>query len=437
MYLNGSVNYLIDFSFTEDDITFRNKSDLKNTTKDKEIVIPFDIDLGNIESRLKDVEDIKSTVNNIHTNNPYVGLDPQHVVSINQTNIPGNNDDTTFFEYYELLNGNKTTIALFGVVVKTKSYQDTGNMFWMDKGLGIIELGNSTVGSVNLIGKLYLTNDSEIAQVDCQYNQIIIRKTEDLKVGKNIIIPYGINITNLESRLTGLENESYTPIVPDTLNTYSNSSHVSENLGNDVLFQYYDTSVNIYTKQEDSDQYTPLLFEINKNDNSIQIGTTSDNIGNVSIGGESVELYTQNIFNMYLGEQSKYVIVFSFTEKEIIFNNNSDVNLDTKDKEIIIPFDTDLTNLETRLTTLENGSEEGLTIDKINDINPYFGIDKIETNPNDYTIPIHNNNLFEYNKITVGTQTKAFSVFISPRLSTGNNQTLFHIVKGESYNTLA
>jgi hypothetical protein len=130
MNLIGSVNNLIDFSFTEDDITFRNKSNLKDATKDKEIVISFDIDLGNIESRLINVENIKSTINNIHSNNPYVGLDPLHVVLINVTVIPGNNDDTTFFEYYKVLNEDET-IAHFGVVVKTKSYQDTGNMFWM------------------------------------------------------------------------------------------------------------------------------------------------------------------------------------------------------------------------------------------------------------------------------------------------------------------
>jgi hypothetical protein len=35
------------------------------------------------------------------------------------------------------------------------------------------------------------------------------------------------------------------------------------------------------------------------------------------------------------------------------------------------------------------------------------------------------------------THTKAFGVFISPYLFTGNNQSLFHIVKGESYNTVS
>jgi hypothetical protein len=72
----------------------------------KRIIIPFDINLADLESRVKDVEKIESTINNIHSNNPYVGLNPLHVVPINQTNILGNNDDTTFFEYYKLETNN-------------------------------------------------------------------------------------------------------------------------------------------------------------------------------------------------------------------------------------------------------------------------------------------------------------------------------------------
>jgi hypothetical protein len=97
MYLDGVTNYLIDFSFTDDEIKFKNKSSLNSESQDKEIVIPFNKDLGNIESRLADVEDIDSTIKNIHNNNPYVGLDPLHIVSPNQTNLPGNIGDGTFF----------------------------------------------------------------------------------------------------------------------------------------------------------------------------------------------------------------------------------------------------------------------------------------------------------------------------------------------------
>jgi hypothetical protein len=113
--------------------------------------------------------------------------------------------------------------------------------------------------------------------------------------------------------------------------------------------------------------------------------------------------------------------------------DESTVTLDEHLKNIVSDIESTGDHVSRSLATLESNA---LTIEKINEINPYFGIDKIETNPNDYTIPLHDNNLFEYYKITGGTQTKAFGVFISPRLSTGNNQSLFHIVKGQSYNTV-
>jgi hypothetical protein len=313
-YLDGYDGYKLQFFFTADDITFKNFSGRNPETRDKEIVIPFDIDLINLERRLKDVENAEISISDIHSNNPYVGLDPLHIVSVNQTNIPGNNDDTTFFEYYKALNTDLTTITHFGVVVIAKTLIDNGNMFWMDKGLGIIELGNFFTGSINFIGNLYLTDNDETAQVFCQNNQIKITKTEGQNIGSNIIIPYGTDLTNLESK-------SYTPVIPHILNTYSNSSHIFENFGNDV-FQYYNTGVNVYTKQKDSDHYSVYLFMINKNDNSIQIGTIYNNLGNVSVGGKSVELYAENFFNMYLDGQNKYTINFSFTQDKIIFNNN-------------------------------------------------------------------------------------------------------------------
>jgi hypothetical protein len=111
-----------------------------------------------------------------------------------------------FFEYYKLEINDK--IEKFGVLVKEKGSINSGNTFVMDKGLGLIELGNSTAGSVNLISDLYLTNDTEIAQVVCEKNEIQIVKTVGENNGKEIIIPYGTDLTNLESRLTSLENRS-------------------------------------------------------------------------------------------------------------------------------------------------------------------------------------------------------------------------------------
>jgi prephenate dehydratase len=83
-------------------------------------------------------------------------------------------------------------IENFGVLVKAEGSVDSGNMFMMDKGLGLIELVNSTAGSVNLIGDLYLTNDTEIAQVVCEKNEIQIVKTGGESKDKEIIILCGI-----------------------------------------------------------------------------------------------------------------------------------------------------------------------------------------------------------------------------------------------------
>jgi hypothetical protein len=56
---------------------------------------------------------------------------------------------------------------------------------------------------------------------------------------------------------------------------------------------------------------------------------------------------------MYLSGTSNYLIDFSFMENEIIFKNFSGRNPETGDKEIIIPFGTDLTDLEEILTIIE------------------------------------------------------------------------------------
>jgi glutaredoxin-related protein len=110
--------------------------------------------------------------------------------------------------------------------------------------------------------------------------------------------------------------------------------------------QYYDTGVAVYTKLENDAR---TLFEINKSNNYIQIGTLSNDIGNVFIGGKFLELYSDLSFIMYL-KSTGCATIFSFTENEIKFENNK------QDKEITIPYGTYLTNLENRLTTLESGS---------------------------------------------------------------------------------
>jgi hypothetical protein len=79
-------------------------------------------------------------------------------------------------------------------------------MFWMDKGRGIIETSNSGRGSINLIGKLLLADDDEIPQIVCLKSKIKITKTNGENEGLNIIILYGTDLTELESRLVTLES---------------------------------------------------------------------------------------------------------------------------------------------------------------------------------------------------------------------------------------
>jgi hypothetical protein len=75
----------------------------------------------------------------------------------------------------------------------------------------------------------------------------------------------------------------------------------------------------------------------------------------------------------------------------------TNLNLETKDIEIIIPFNTDLAGLESRLIALKNESEEGLTIEKIKEINLYLGIDEYYTLIDNYTIPfVKDEKFFQY-----------------------------------------
>jgi hypothetical protein len=76
MYLNYSSNNIINLSFPENEIIFKNKSNLNSETLDKEIIIPFNTYPTDLEERLINLEDAEITIKNICSNNPCVGLDP-------------------------------------------------------------------------------------------------------------------------------------------------------------------------------------------------------------------------------------------------------------------------------------------------------------------------------------------------------------------------
>jgi hypothetical protein len=143
------------------------------------------------------------------------------------------------------------------------------------------------------------------------------------------------------------------------------------NHGNNILFQYYDIGVVVFKKQENDNPYTLRFFEIDKNQDQIWIGNSS---GNVTISGKSMQLLAAECFNMYLGGGASYAIEFSFTLNEIIFKITSNLNLETYNKEIDIPFDMDLGNLESRLADVEDIDS---TINNIHNDNPYVGLDPL------------------------------------------------------------
>jgi hypothetical protein len=73
--------------------------------------------------------------------------------------------------------------------------------------------------------------------------------------------------------------------------------------------------------------------------------------GRVSIGGGELILYCKDGINIELPNQKRCTL--SCTENNFKIKNTSKINYN---KEITIPYGIDLTNLETRLTTLESGS---------------------------------------------------------------------------------
>jgi hypothetical protein len=342
-----------------------------------------------------------------------------------------------FFQYFTKLDGDDKMEA-FGVLVQIYNEDFTGNLLKIDKQGNRIEFGFDNYTSegnkilfetetvlqgyaeVSNYSGFKITNKIENSytiiiphEKDVSFkdswgssstsNDIVISKglrfnhqTDNLVIQKpgqgdggdgKIIIPYGTDLTNI-----GSGGGSYTPPIPENLNAYT-TGYTYSNLGNNVLFQYYDTGVGVYMKQENDDSHTSCLFNIDKTYNSISIGTAANYKGNVQIGGENLVLYAKEYFKMNVSNGTNYNINFSFTEDEIIFKNTSNIIPAKQNKKIIIPFDTDLTNigtdltnLETRLTTLESGSGSGSNnliafrqslIENAIVNNPNYGLDQL------------------------------------------------------------
>jgi hypothetical protein len=197
------------------------------------------------------------------------------------------------------------------------------------------------------------------------------------KMFKIFMTENNTTLEEIQKIINGLvDNESdnsNTSVIPDTLNTYD---HYKRNFndGNNVVFQYFDTGVHVYMKQEDDNPWTHPLCEINKNDNILLLGSISHNIGYVEIGGQNLLIFAKNTFDFYLDGYDGYKLQFFFTADDITFKNFSSRNPKTKDKEIVTPFDIDLENIESRLKDVENIKS---TINNIHSNNPFVGLDPL------------------------------------------------------------
>jgi hypothetical protein len=210
--------------------------------------------------------------------------------------------------------------------------------------------------------------------------ELIIQKPGEADGGANkIVIPYGTDLINLANKLFTLESgsgsgpgseeggSSYTPAIPEDLNTFSLNEPNSS--PDNSLFNYYrnadNSKLGVLVRTNNNSK---KLFSIEKNSNKIQIGTNSAFVGDVNIGRSQLTLYGKiNIYfyNFYENRGMQ----LTYNEDYIEFANN------LSHKVMKLPYGTDLTNFEIRLTTLESGGNYEYVINEIKVINPYLGID--------------------------------------------------------------
>jgi hypothetical protein len=231
------------------------------------------------------------------------------------------------------------------------------------------------IGNTTIDGNLHLANDTEISQFDCQYDQIIITKTKGLNVGKNIIIPYGTNLTNIG---IGLKIEDIKTIIPylgiDEYYILIDNYEIPF-AKDEKFFQYYrkvyggslmefGVLVRAYT-----DIAAINLLKINKYQNEIYIGcseysvTSSTSIrGNLQIQNTNGINITRNYNSVKLKVKDNNVSFendnfpntnmvlsngfrTSVTNNEIVFHKPGDTITDNSSlNQLKLPFKTDLTN---------------------------------------------------------------------------------------------
>jgi hypothetical protein len=157
-------------------------------------------------------------------------------------------------------------------------------------------------------------------------------KTNGLTIGNNgkefvdpsdsenkIIIPYGTTIP--ENYFSN--SDTYLPTIPKYLFTYSNTgSHISTisflfNFFNDGENTY--AGVHVFTKDN-----TDFLLALNKNDNSVQLGSCNNFENGVNVGGQKLNLYAQDCISIRHAISTDTYCQFRCGIDKLHFTNHSE-----------------------------------------------------------------------------------------------------------------
>jgi hypothetical protein len=244
----------------------------------KNIVNDIEATGDHVSQSLATLESNALTIEKINEINPYFGIDKVITFKSNPYYLLSGNQN--LFEYYKYING-EGKIDTFGVLISP--FVSAGNnksLFHVSKGDGnknSITIGCKYIGATTIDGTLYLANESETVQVDCQSEQIKITKTGGYQAGKNIIIPYGTDLSNIGTGLTIEDIKTINPYIGID-EVYNKASPTFEK--NEKIFQYYrdlgSTGLNglgVMVQTYD-DTHKGVLFEIN-NTSGINIITSS------------------------------------------------------------------------------------------------------------------------------------------------------------------
>jgi hypothetical protein len=353
-----------------------------NYTKTDESIVSSNTYLQDIVSDIQSTSDHLSqsalTIEKINEINPYFGIDKVKTFNSIPYYLPSGNQN--LFEYYKYINS-EGKINTSGVFISPFiSAANNKSLFHVCKGEGknSITIG-CDIGTTTIDGKLYLANDSETVQVDCQSDQIIITTTGGYQAGKNIISPYGTDLTNIGAGLTIEDIKTANPYIG--INEYYTLGSTDQIpfAKDEKFFKYYrrDRGYSIIdfgvVVQAYTNQHTSNLFNINKGVNEIYIGFFENNYSSTTvIGGELTIKNSGGIrliangnetklkpYSNYLSIQSSYnsdyttdIILArglrtSVTDNEVVFHKPGDAITDNSSpNQVKLRFGMDLTNID-------------------------------------------------------------------------------------------